>query len=98
MKNLILILALILSFSSLATTIIPRVTVWGHGVDVLIRNTTEKDIFCSGTINIRTQRSYKTVFYNETIYRRMTSYRHFANFDTTDRYLSGFNSIRCRSY
>jgi hypothetical protein len=98
MKNLVLVSSFLLSASVLATTIYPQVNIWGHGIDVRIYNTTDKDVHCSGTINIRTQRSYKTEFFNETVYRGMTSYRHLPNFNPTDRYLSGFNYIRCYSY
>jgi hypothetical protein len=105
MKLLILIALLITTAATFAKTesktsyIRPQVTIWPNGVDVRVWNSTDKDIRCSGTINVWTVNGrYKTHFYNATIYRGMTDYRRFTNFDNRDAYRSGSNFINCYAY
>ena len=87
-----------LTFAKSNYPVFPRLNVWPNGVDVIIQNTTKSDLRCSGTINIRTSRSFKTEFYFETIYKGLSSYRYFFNYNPQDRYLSAFHSIRCQEY
>ena len=101
-----LLLAIALVFGSMSafsaektSRVYPQLTVWGHGVDLRIWNTTDKDLRCSGTINIRTQRGmFRTEFYNGIVYRGMTEYRHFSNWNMQDRYLHAYHSIHCYAY
>lgn len=108
--KLITILALLVTTAvSFATTdsnleskvnyIRPQVNVWPNSVEVRVWNSSDKDIRCSGTINVWTSRGrYKTHFYNATIYRGMTDYRRFTNFDNSDPYRNASNFINCYAY
>ena len=81
MKKLLMILSMGVMFSASASVIYPQLNVWPTGVDLRVWNTTQKDARCSGMINIYTRSGkYKTEFYNSTVYRGMTDYRHYANF------------------
>jgi hypothetical protein len=76
----------------------PQITVWPNGIDVRVWNHTDKDVRCSGSINIRTMTSFRTEFYNSVVYRGMTDYRRFNNWNPNDRYMSAHHSIYCYSY
>ena len=113
MKTLITIAFLISSISLFASTevikvnskalsdksvVYPQITVWPFGIDVRVWNSTDKDVRCSDSINIRTMTSYRTEFYNATIYRGQTDYRRFNNWNPNDRYMSAHHSIYCYAY
>ncbi len=80
------------------TIVYPRITVWPNGIDVRVWNHTDKDVRCSGSINIRTMTSFRTEYYSSVVYRGMTDYRRFNNWNPNDRYLSAHHSIYCYSY
>lgn len=80
------------------TIVYPQITVWPNGIDVRVWNHTDKDVRCSGSINIRTMTSFRTEFYNSVVYRGMTDYRRFNNWNPADRYMSAHHSIYCYSY
>ena len=99
MKKLLVVLSMGMMFAASASTIYPQLTVWPTGVDLRVWNNTQKDARCSGMINIYTKSGkFKTEFYNSTIYRGMTDYRHYTNFTQQDAYVSGHHSIYCTSY
>jgi hypothetical protein len=105
MKILILLTLVIGSSSSFAKKkdktnyVHPQVIVMANGVDVRVYNTTDKDVRCSGMVSVWTASGrYISHFYNSTVYRGMSDYRHFTNFDYRDAYRTGYNSIYCTSY
>lgn len=101
--KLLITLALMLTsvsvFSAPESYVYPQITVWPNGVDVRVYNRTDKDVRCSGSISIWTRSGrFKTEFYSATIYKGMSDYRHFNNWDHQDPYRNGHHSIRCYAY
>lgn len=102
MKLLTIFVLLVTSMATIAktnTTVYPRITVWPNGIDVRVYNSTDKDLRCTGSISVWTRSGrFKTEYYSSTIYRGMTDYKRFSNWNHSDPYRNAHHSIRCREY
>lgn len=76
-----------------------RAQVWNlfNSVQVEVRNPTDVDIDCRGSIHIHTQRGrFQVEHYSSTIYRRSNSTQTYRLWDFQDRVVYATDFITCR--
>jgi hypothetical protein len=102
MKKITLILALMMSlvaFAGSKSMVFPRVMAWPNSVDVRVLNNTNDDVWCTGTIFITTRSGrMQTRYYNARVYKGMSDYKTFPNFNYQDPFRNASHSIRCNAY
>ena len=100
MKNFLFALSLMFSGVALAEElppVFPEVFNFGHSVQVTVRNYTEQNVTCSGTIYLVTMSGFReTLVYNEFVPARTSSYKNFYPRFITDRILRTSNMIFCQ--
>lgn len=98
MKTILLALITATSFSVSAQVYIrPQIINFGNSVQVQVRNTGDKDISCSGNINMHTQSGgMEFAYYFDTIRKGSFSMRHFYARNFNDRIMYTTDSIYCR--
>lgn len=98
MKTFLLALIAVTSFSVSAQTYVrAQVINFGNSVQVQVRNTGDKDISCSGNINMHTQSGgMEFAYYFDTIRKGSFSMRHFYARNFNDRIMYTTDSIYCR--
>ena len=97
--RLILFISLLMITVAQAQSVYPNVFTTPNQVQVSIYNYTQKDINCSGTIYITTQSGkFETRYYYQRIYRGMSDFRTFPNFDYNDPFMHSHHSINCFGY
>lgn len=99
MKNFLVVFSLVFSTLILAKQVRPRVYTFPNYVRVVTRNTSDEGIRCSGFINARTATGrWESHFYNQTIYKGMTSYRNYYVRNFNDRYINSSSNISCYNF
>lgn len=100
MKTILLALITATSFSVSAQVYIrPQIINFGNSVQVQVRNTGDKDISCSGNINMHTQSGgMEFAYYFDTIRKGSFSMRHFYARNFNDRIMFTTDSIFCREF
>jgi hypothetical protein len=100
MKKFILALSLACSGAAFAenmTPVFPEVYSLGRSVQFTVRNFTNQSITCSGPIYLVTTAGFpETVFVNEFVPARFTTYKNFYPRSINDRVLRISHSIFCR--
>jgi hypothetical protein len=99
MKNLFLVLVFILSGSAFAenlSPVYPQVYSYGNIVQVTIRNFTDRNVHCSGSIYLTTISGRReNQFFSEFVRARFTSLRTIYPRSFGERILSTSHSIFC---
>lgn len=99
MKNTLIILAILSSSVVLAQQVRPQLYTFSNNVQVIVNNFTDESVSCSGFIYARTFRGFtETHYYNEIVYRKMSSFRNFYIRDFNDRYTYSYDNIFCNKY
>ena len=98
MKTFLITIIAAISFGASAQTYVrPQIINFGNSVQVQVRNTTDRDISCSGSINMHTQSGQmEFAYYFETIRKGSFSMRHFYARNFNDRIMYTTDSIYCR--
>ncbi len=90
---------MLLSAFSFAQSLYPRLVTFPNQVQLSINNYTDKDQRCSGSVFIYHQSGrFESRFYSSTIYRGMSDYEYYYNFNNQDPYRNAHHSIRCYGY
>lgn len=99
MKKLIVGLSLIISsvaFAEKASLVYPQVYNFGSSVQVNVWNTTNQNVWCSGTVNMTTDKGQmESQYYNEFVSANFNSYRMIYPRQFGVRIVSVFHSIYC---
>jgi len=99
MKTIILTATLLFATSSMAQVIFPRVITFPNQVQLTINNYSQKDIRCSGSVFIYSQSGrFDSRFYSNTLYRGMSDYKYYYNFNNNDPFRNASHSINCYPY
>lgn len=99
MKKMFLLFILSFSFVTFASnekSVWPRITVWPNGADIWIANYTNKNVNCSGPVNIYHASgsiSYEYVFMF--VFANSNQYKHIFNSRYNDPMRSAFHQIYC---
>ena len=94
MKSLIVLI--IFTTIASAQSIFPRVYTFPNQVQLTINNYTQKDQRCSGSIFIyHMSGRFDSRFYSNFIYKGMSDFRTFMNFNSQDPYRNAHHSINC---
>lgn len=97
MKNLVLFL--LLTGTAFGQAIFPRLITFPHQVQLSINNYTQQDQRCSGSIFIyHMSGRFESRFYSNTLYRGMSDYKYYYNFNNTDPFRNAHHSISCYAY
>ncbi|MCM2348768.1 MAG: hypothetical protein NDI69_02025 [Bacteriovoracaceae bacterium] len=99
MKKFFTGLLLALSFTAIAeneSIVYPSVYNYGYNVQVQVWNTTDRNVTCSGYVNMRTEQGHtNSEYYYDWISPRFTSYRSYYPRRANDRIISVSHSIFC---
>lgn len=95
----ILTLALVFNVLASAQTLWPRLITFPNQVQLTINNHTDKDQRCSGSVFIyHYSGRFESRFYSSTIYRGMSDFEYYYNFNNSDPFRNAHHSIRCYAY
>jgi hypothetical protein len=99
MRNIFILLTVLCSTIGFAQQVRPQLFTFTNNVQVTTSNYTNEGVRCSGYIYARTFKGrMETHFYNEIIYRGMTSHRNFYIRDYSDRYTYSHHNIFCNRF
>jgi hypothetical protein len=94
-----LFLLLLMSFAASAQVIFPRIVTFPNQVQLTINNYTQKDQRCSGSIFIyHMSGRFESRFYSNTIYKGMSDFRTYPNFNYQDPFRNAHHSVNCYPY
>lgn len=97
MKNIILLM--LLSTTVFGQVIFPRVITFPNQVQLTINNYTQKDQRCSGSVFIyHMSGRFESRYYFNTLYRGMSDFKYYYNFNNSDPFRNAHHSISCFAY
>lgn len=99
MKNIFILFTVLCSTISFAQQVRPQLYTFSNNIQVVTSNYTNESVRCSGFIYARTLKGFmETHYYNEIIYRGMSSFRNYYIRDYRDSYTYAYDNVFCNKF